>query len=367
MKFETISEGFVTKRQPNTPTAIAAGPRCAVTKDGEVVCTFMVQSKLGINDFKPMVARSKDGGKTWSEPRFLWPQLQEKYSIFGAISRAPNGDFFFYGTWYPIDTPGESFWSDATQGLKQNELIWAKSTDGGQTWSAPKTFPMPIPGAAEAPGPMTITRKGRWVCCYAPYNTFDPKLIVDRNQIVAVRSDDQGKTWKHNSMIRFESKYSTGAEAWVIELADGKLLGTTWHMNQQDKSDHPNAYAISLDGGDTWKPYRSTGIMGQSTALTALPDGRALFIYNQRKHGEPGVWMAVAKPTEKDFGVESNQIVWSAQTKTQCGSSGDHSAWTDFSFGEPSATLLPDKTLFVALWCVQPSGQGIRYAKLKIV
>ena len=134
------------------------------------------------------------------------------------------------------------------------------------------------------------------ICCYAPYNTFDPQLVVDRNQIVALRSDDQGQTWRHNSMIRFDSEYSTGAEAWVIELADGRLLGTTWHLNQEDKSDHPNAYAISLDGGDTWQPTRSTGIMGQSTSLAALPDGRALFIYNQRRHGEPGVWMAVVQP-----------------------------------------------------------------------
>jgi hypothetical protein len=54
MKFETISEGWVSRRQPNTPTAVAAGPRCAVTNEGEVVCSFMVQSKLGMNDFKPM-------------------------------------------------------------------------------------------------------------------------------------------------------------------------------------------------------------------------------------------------------------------------------------------------------------------------
>jgi hypothetical protein len=190
--------------------------------------------------------------------------------------------------------------------------------------------------------------------------------VVDRSQIVAVRSDDGGRTWHHNSMIRFESEHSSGAEAWVIELADGRLLGTTWHLNQQDKSDHPNAYAVSLDGGNTWKPTRSTGIMGQSTSLAALPDGRALFVYNQRRQGEPGVWIAVVRPTPSgdDFGIESNEIVWRAQTRTQSGSSGEHTEWTDFSFGEPCAALLPDGILLLVLWCVQPSGQGIRYMRL---
>jgi hypothetical protein len=302
--------------------------------------------------------------ETWSEGQRLWPHLTQRFSIFGSVSRGPDGDLLYFGTRYPIDMPGETFWSEATQGLKDNELFWSRSKDGGRTWSEPRIIPMPIPGAAEAPGALTQLRSGRMICCYAPYNTFDPHLVVDRNQIVALHSDDQGQTWRHNSMIRFESKHSTGAEAWVIELADGRLLGTAWHLNQQDKSDHPNAYALSLDSGDTWQPTRSTGIMGQSTSLAALPDGRALMVYNQRRHGEPGVWMAVVRPTENGFGIESNEIVWRAETRTQTGTSGEHSEWTDFSFGEPCVALLPDKTFLLVLWCVQPEGQGIRFAKL---
>src|SRR5581483_8958022 len=103
-----------------------------------------------------------------------------------------------------------------------------------------------------------------------------------------------------------------------------------------------NAYALSDDGGRTWTPTRSTGIRGQSTALAALPDGRALFVYNQRRHGEIGVWLALVQPTDTDFGIEANEIVWKAQTGTQSGSSGEHTEWEDFSFGEPSVTLLPD-------------------------
>ena len=40
--------------------------------------------------------------------------------------------------------------------------------------------------------------------------------------------------------------------------------------------------------------------------------------------------------------------------------------WSDFAFGEPSITVVPDGTLLVTLWCIQPSGQGIRYVKLKL-
>src|SRR5579863_8467037 len=183
MKLELLDQGFLSQRTPNTPTAVAAGSRCAVTVDGDLICTYMVQSALGMNDFVPLLARSKDKGKTWVEEGPLWPDLAKKVSIFGSVSRSPDGELFFYGTRTLIDQPGESFWSEATQGLKQCDLFWATSVNSGKTWSNPTLIPMPIPGAAEAPGPMCITRSGRWLACYAPYNNFDPDVVVDRNQV----------------------------------------------------------------------------------------------------------------------------------------------------------------------------------------
>jgi hypothetical protein len=224
---------------------------------------------------------------------------------------------------------------------------------------------MPIQGAAEAPGPLCVTRAGRWLVCYAPYNTFDPAVEVDRNQIVLLTSDDEGASWHHRSSIRFTEQNSGGAEAWVIELADGKLLGTCWHVAFTVGHEFPNPFSFSVDGGNTWSAPQSTGIMGQSTALAALSDGRALFVYNQRKRGEPGVWLAVAAPDESGFGVETNQIVWRAEQATQHDSSAEHLNWDDFAFGEPSVTVLADGTLMVVLWCIQPPGQGIRYVKLR--
>lgn len=367
MRFERFKEGYVSKRQPNTPTAVAGGPRAALTASGELVCSYSVSSALGINDFVPMLSRSNDGGETWVEQGPLWPHLKTSESNFVSVSRAPSGTLFAYGISTPISQPGESFWSDATQGLKQNRLCWARSDDNGRSWTEPKTISMPIPGSAEAPGPMCVTRSGKWLACYAPYNTFDPDLKVDREQIVVMCSDDEGKSWQHTPMLRFAEPGSGGAEAWVVELADGRLLGTSWHLDHNGKNEYPNAYSLSSDGGKTWLPTQSTGIMGQSTALTPLPDGRALFVHNRRKPGEAGVWLSVVKPTPSDFGVEHSDALWRAETATQSGTSGEHAEWTDFSFGEPAVAALPDGTFLMTFWCVQPSGRGIGYVKFRIV
>ena len=151
----------------------------------------------------------------------------------------------------------------------------------------------------------------------------------------------------------------------MIELADGRLLGTGWHIcGDQSMS---NAYAISRDSGRTWGPTRATGTLGQSTGLGALPDGRAAFVYNQRKHGTVGVWLGIAAPTDQDFGLLANEPVWKAETAVQqAGSTADFKNWTNFAFGEPSATALPDGSILVTFWVAQPSGHGIRYVKLRL-
>jgi hypothetical protein len=327
----------------------------------------MVQSALAVNDFKPVLSRSGDGGISWQEQGMIWPHLQNTYSIFGSVSASPTGELFFFGSRTPIDQPGETFWSEATQGLKSNELIWATSVDHGATWTEPAFIPMPIPGSAEAPGPMCITRAGHFVCCYSPYNTFDPKVQVEHNQVVCLSSRDRGKTWAHTAMLRFPDKDSQGAEAWVVELADGRLLGAAWHSNPVLGPSLPNVYALSCDGGLTWSPTYSTGIVGQSCSLAALGDGRALFAYNQRQQGEVGVWLAVARPTEGTFGIEANAIIWRAEMASESTASSEFKDWTGFSFGEPSITVLPDGGVLATLWCVQNGVAAIRYVRLTIV
>lgn len=367
MKLEMLDQGFIVRRAAGArPTDIAVGARLAVLPSGEIVCSYLETFKTATNDFVPVLCRSSDLGRTWSEPVPVWPHLRNRYSIFASVSRDAAGRLFLFGSRTPIDVPGEPMWSDASQGLKANELIWSTSEDGGKSWKEPAVIPMPIPGSAEAPGALCVTRSGRWVAPYSPCNTFDPNLRVDRSQVVAMLSDDQGRTWRHTSALRFADSRTSAAEAWIVELSDGRLLATCWHVPHEG-ADLPNAWALSKDGGTTWTATGSTGILGQTTALASWTDNRAVFLYNQRKHGEPGVWLAVVRPGDSGFGIEHNEIAWRAETRTQSATSGDLSQWSDFSFGEPSAALLSDGTWLIAIWCIQPSGSGIRYVRLRIV
>lgn len=327
----------------------------------------MVQSALGVNNFAVMLAESSNNGETWREHRVVWSHLAQRQSLFGSLSRDGAGDLYLYGINIPISRIGETFWSEANQGMKQNSLFWARSKDNGRTWTEPKLMPLPYPGSAEAPGPLCVTRSGAWLACYAPYNTFDPQLRVERDRIVVMRSEDQGSTWTAQPMMKFRDSVSGGAEAWVIELSDGRLLGTCWNTSLNGNGSLPNAFALSSDSGRSWHPTGSTGILGQSTSLLALPDGRVLMAYNQRKHADPGVWIAEARPTVGDFGLLSNQLVWKAALTTRKGTSGAHDDWQDFAFGEPCLTWLGEDELLLTLWSLEPGGEGIHFVKLRMM
>ena len=366
MSYKIIKEGFIHQCPPENAEEIAITGRCAVTQGGQVLCSYMTESGLSRNDFVPNLAISSDAGESWQLRGQIWPHLRERYSINVSISRSADGTLFLFGSRTPRNKPGESFWSQETLGILQNELVWSRSEDDGQTWSDPRPISIPLPGAAESPAPLCPTLTGRWVAPYSPHNTFDPNLKVDLRHVVLMISDDQGKTWRHTSMIRVKEEDAYVAESWVTQLSTGVLLGTTWHLRRGKGDDFPNAYALSTDNGQSWGPTRATPILGQSAALAPLDDGKVLFVYNQRRHGTPGVWLALAKPTDRDFGVQVNEVVGRAAVATQNASSGKSTNWTDFAFGEPSVTVLPDHTALVAFWCIQPDGAGIRYVKLRL-
>ncbi|MEX0727468.1 MAG: sialidase family protein, partial [Planctomycetaceae bacterium] len=323
MQFEAIHEGWVSKAD-DADARIAVGPRVVRLDDGTLLCSLLRQTALGVNDFQPYIASSRDDGFTWNEAVPVWPHLAGRWSLFVSLSRDDAGNLYLFGTRTPIDQPGETFWSDASQGLKQNELVWATSRDAGKTWSEPQPFAMPIAGAAEAPGPICVTNTGRWLAVYSPYHTFDPAERVETQNVIVMRSDDRGETWQHAAMLSFPEEKTGGAEAWVAQLGDGRLVGTGWHIDLAGHDEYPNAYAVSRDDGTTWSPTRPTGTMGQSTALCGSEENRIWFVYNQRKHGTPGVWLALAEPTDESFHIAGQAIGWQAPTTTRSGSSGDH-------------------------------------------
>jgi hypothetical protein len=117
---------------------------------------------------------------------------------------------------------------------------------------------------------------------------------------------------------------------------------------------------------DRWSPTRSTGITANTTALTPLSNGRALFI-TVRRRNDAGVWLSIVEPNAEDFGVLADERVWSCANATQSGEEASHDSWTDFSFGEPAVARLPDGSLLMVFWYLDQLNAGVRNIRLRMI
>ncbi|MBE6587098.1 MAG: exo-alpha-sialidase [Ruminococcaceae bacterium] len=354
--FRIIKEGdvFATKE-----VCATSGPRCAVLEDGSVLCTFMINSKSGANDFVTMAAYS-DGELSFGEAKAVWPHLKGKESLFGSVRKGGDGNYYIAGQAFPIAYEGEAFWSDEAMGMKENRVFFAKSEDG-KSFADPEMVALPFYASAEQPGGMLCDGDGTLTMIYSPYPTIEKREEVDNECMVLLRSRDGGKTFsgKKFAMIGEDSQY---AESWITRLTDGRLMVSTW----QTASENSSQYLISDDDGETFKGPFAQEFKGQSTGICAWEDGSVLIAYNQRKYGTVGVWLAMeCFDGEGKAILLENQPVWEAETATKTGDSTDFGQWTDFSFGEPSVTVLPDNTLLVTLWYQKGDVAGIRYVQLE--
>lgn len=357
---EKISEGIVVRR--NEAKWFASGSRLATLPDGGYICVYNAESDSGVNDFVPEVSYSDDG-INWTEPKPLFPEYIGKKSISVSVRNTDDGRISIAGWSADIAYEGEMWWSDELSAMKENQLMYSLSDDG-YSFSAPRFIDLPYYGAAEMPGGMQVDRDGTMYIVYSPYPTIEGREETDTACLVMLVSRDGGESWEHSKIARTSEK-SLYAETWIATLADGAKMVTTW---QTASSETPDMYLYAADG-ESFGEVMPLPFRGQTTALTALPDGRAMIVYNQRKESPIGVWVAVARPDASGLNMISNECAWEAKSKTRSSGAdtGDFSEWTSFSFGEPHAIKIADDEYLLAFWYAEDGYKGIRTLKFKIV
>lgn len=160
--FASSSDGGRTFTSPKSIVGnvlYGQGSRPVVGPDGSLYVFWDGSTRLATTDSTYMV-KSTDGGASWSAPRKVAdlnetePPVDTEFRVnsFPAAAAAPNGDL--YATWTTDTEPTGSV------------AVYSKSTNGGNTWSAPAPvfqpatrtpigYPVPQPsgGALAAPSP----------------------------------------------------------------------------------------------------------------------------------------------------------------------------------------------------------------------
>ncbi|MFH1920421.1 MAG: sialidase family protein [Planctomycetota bacterium] len=367
---EDLTTGILYRNpRPHVQSIHAYFPSVVVMPDGEMVALYTLGEAFEATNLHTHLARSSDGGRTWLHQGRICPDTAGRLTTeFGRLSVVPGGELVAVLVRADrTDHPEEGLANPENLGFVPTEILITRSSDAGRTWSEPALVAPPLEGPSfELCCPVTVMADGRWLWPTSTWRDWEGNL-PSGNRMVAFVSEDQGDTWPdyldvmsspEGNLIFWESK--------IVELAGGRLLAVAWCHDEASSSDRPNQYALSDDGGATWTPPGSTGLLGQTMTPVVLGGDRVLSVY--RRMDEPGLWANLSHLEGDRWVNDACWPLWGHQsvdgvTRT---AGGAVAMFQTLRFGAPSITPLADGALYVAFWCYEDCVSVIRWFKFQI-
>lgn len=197
---------------------------------------------------------SDDNGATWSDHKMVVGTDADHALVGGghgfgdvALVECASGKIIAMmvgGTGYFSSTPSNP-----------NVPVIITSTDGGDTWSAPRTLKDELYNTTYTEGTVqgSFAGSGRGLMLQRQKDesrngrvmfAMSHRFVVNNAnniQEYIIYSDDEGETWKFST----QSAYSGGDESKLVELADGTVMISVRQSGQR-------GYNTSTDGGITW-------------------------------------------------------------------------------------------------------------------
>lgn len=187
-------------RFPNLGTEGIAARTDYIVENSRTCLVFLTAAKSNKKEGRPLCARTTDGGKTWELRGWIAPE-PEGYAIMPATARLS----------------GEGLLSIIRCREPDNGRSWLDaylSPDNGKTW---KYLNRPVPDTGEGnPASLVRLHDGRHCLIWG-----QRKLPFG---IRARLSDDEGKTWSREYVLRADGKSRDVGYPRTVERPDGKLV-----------------------------------------------------------------------------------------------------------------------------------------------
>jgi hypothetical protein len=205
---------------------------------------------------------------------------------------------------------------------------------------------------------------GRWIAPVSTWKGWNGEAPNGMNAYLLV-SRDRGETWPQ--YVPVMGAYGAGIIHWeqsVVEMSDGRLLAVAWAMEEKSGATLPTPYAISTDGGESFKPSMPTGFHAQTAKIICLADDNILCLY--RRHDRPGLWANLAR-IEGDKWVNLECVpLWDGAASGMNGQKALGDELGNLKFGFPQMVQLPDGDVFVVFWCLEDCVHNVRWLRLRV-
>jgi hypothetical protein len=201
-----------------------------------------------------MFARSTDGGASFSTPEVLFETGTNKQTIGNVPVAFPNGHVAVLGTYFDNGSLG-----------KNSQHLWVTlSTDGGQTFSAPRLVmdmqSLPVPGlrTGDTVPAFAVAADGT---LYATWQ--DVRFSKDkRTDVLVTSSQDEGRTW--STPVKANDTPAAAQDAFTPAIAVDTRgrVGILYYDLRDDTSTKDAAFmtaewlTTSTNRGRTWSASR---------------------------------------------------------------------------------------------------------------
>ena len=235
-------------------------PGLVTTNKGTLLGVYDVRynSSVDLQEYVDVgLSRSTDGGKSWEKMR-----LPLSFGEYGGLPKAQNGvgdpsilvDTQTNTVWvvaaWTHGMGNQRAWWSSHPGMDINhtaQLVLAKSTDDGKTWSKPINITEQVKDPSWY---FLLQGPGRGITMSDGTLVF-PTQFIDSTRVPnagIMYSKDRGNTWKMHNMARTNT-----TEAQVAEIEPGVLM-----LNMRDNRGGSRAIAITKDLGETWTEHPSS-------------------------------------------------------------------------------------------------------------
>lgn len=322
-----ISQPVIANSNAATDSTDDSGPFIASAGQGLWLAFWDSTDSLGGTigtDADILIGKSTDNGATWGTAT----ALNSNAGSDTGSDQNPNAATDGQGTWLVVWQSTESAGGIGTD----LDILLARSTDNGETWSAP--IPLnnnaATDGTASDRDPQIATDgMGVWL---AIWRNRDGPTSATEEDLLFSRSTDNGQNWSTPAILNLNAATDTGREFSFSVANDGQGHWVViWYSNENVNgtigTDSDILVTRSSDNGTTWT-------FPAPLNLTAATDTRSDSEPSLATDGA-GLWMAVWGSTEDIGGMigidsdvlyaisSNNGATWSAPSPVNTTATSD--------------------------------------------